>query len=105
MRSVRPTFAAGLLIGAVMGGIALPVGTELPASLSPPATAGASMAAHFAVQQVNRADKADRLVPLHPVRRATDNARGRPVIPDGCDAAFSPLSRGASENFAGRCLS
>jgi hypothetical protein len=105
VRSFRPTFVSGLLIGAVIGLAALPISAELLASLSPPATAGTSVAARLKMQQVNRADKADRLVPLHPLRRATEDASGKPVIPDGCDAAFSPLSRGASANFAGRCLS
>jgi hypothetical protein len=106
VRNLRPTFVSGFLIGAVMGLTTLSIGAGLLASLSPAATAGTNVAARLDMPQViNRADKSDRLVPLHPLRRATDDAVGRPVIPEGCDATFSPLSRDASANFAGRCLS
>jgi hypothetical protein len=45
---------------------------------------------------------------LHNPQRATrgdDESKSKPVkILVGCDPAFSPLSKGASMNFASRCV-
>jgi hypothetical protein len=80
---------------------ALPfAGAEVFATLSDSAQAAAPQPALH--QIVNRAGKGDRLHPAH-------NAIGRsvpkaPKILEGCDPAFSPLSKAAAPTFAGRCL-
>lgn len=100
MAVFKANFLAGLLVGVAIA-VAIPfVGTEVFASLSGPAQATAT--APLPLQTVNRAGKADRLHPAH-------NAIGRsapkaPKILEGCDPAFSPLSRGATSNFSSRCL-
>ena len=103
MAVFKANFLAGLLVGVAIA-IALPfAGAEVFATLSVPAQAtGVAAPALQPVQSVNRAGKTDRLHPSH-------NAIGRsapkaPKIPEGCDPAFSPLSRGASSNFSSRCL-
>jgi hypothetical protein len=85
--------------------IAAPLaGTELVAGLSPSAKANSALVRGDSVQLqiVNRSGKSDR---LHP-RNASSSSRPKmPKIPEGCDPAFSPLSRGAASNYVSRCLS
>jgi hypothetical protein len=96
----KANFLAGLLVGAAIA-VALPfAGAEVFATLSDSAQAAAPQPAVH--QIVNRAGKGDRLHPAH-------NAIGRsvpkaPKILEGCDPAFSPLSKGAASNFSSRCL-
>ena len=100
MAVVKANFLAGFLVGMAIA-IAIPlVGAEVFASLSGPAQATAT--APRPLQTVNRAGKADRLPPVH-------NAIGRsapeaPKILEGCDPAFSPLSKGSGSNFSSRCV-
>jgi hypothetical protein len=100
MAVYKTNFMAGLVVGVAVA-VALPlVGTEVFATLSGPAQA--TVTSQSPLQTVNRAGKADRLHPSH-------NAIGRsapkaPKILEGCDPAFSPLSKGAASNFSGRCL-
>ena len=59
--------------------------------------------ADLGAQTVTRSAKSNRLLAT---RRTTEDTQPRPhVIPTGCDAAFSPLSRGAAANYASRCMS
>jgi hypothetical protein len=97
---VKTNFMAGLLVGAAVA-VALPlVGTEVFATLSGPAQA--TVTAPASPQTVNRAGKADRLHPSH--NAIGGSAPKAQKILEGCDPAFSPLSKGAASNFAGRCL-
>lgn len=98
MYGFRANFLAGLLIGAVLA-IAPWAGASLLANTSTPASASEQTAP----PSVNRAGKSDR---LHPARKVTNEPRKAPAkILEGCDPAFSPLSKGAaSANFSSRCL-
>jgi hypothetical protein len=104
MTVFKTNFILGMLVGVALAVTAPLAGTELVATFSAPAKAS-SVAAHLnkvAPQTVNRAAKSDRIRPSH---NAIGNSPSRPPkIPDGCDPAFSPLSRGAGSNFSGRCL-
>jgi hypothetical protein len=98
----KTNFILGILVGVALA-IATPLaGTELAATFSAPAQANSvnSDLNKFAPQTVNRAGKSDRIRPSH---NAIGDSKS-PKIPDGCDPAFSPLSRGAGSNFSGRCL-
>jgi hypothetical protein len=103
MAVFKTNFILGMLVGVALAAWAPVAGTELVATFSAPAKA--SVAAHLneiVPQTVNRAAKSDRIRPAH---NAIGNSPSKsPKIPDGCDPAFSPLSRGASSNFSGRCL-
>jgi hypothetical protein len=98
-------FIAGLLLGAALTIIAPLAATDLTAGvvMQRPAVVQSS----YAVQTVNRAAKSNR---LHNPMRATrdienEKQNNKPAkIPIGCDAAFSPLSKGARMNFSSRCL-
>ena len=94
----KANFLAGLLVGVAIA-VAIPLASaEVFATLSNSAQAAAPQpAAH---QTVNRASKADRLHPTHNASSPAKPAR----IPEGCDPAFSPLSKGAASNFSSRCL-
>lgn len=105
MVASRLTFLAGVLTGVALAVAPLAI-ANVPAAVSP--------AGRLMTQQVNRADKADRLkinvrTSSRKSSRMPKSATERPsrshVIPDGCDSAFSPLSRAASLNYASRCLS
>jgi len=99
MAVFKANFLAGLLVGLAIA-IAMPLaGAEVFASLSGPAQATVT-AQPVSVQSVNRAGKTDR---LHPIHNASSPAKPA-KIPEGCDPAFSPLSKGASSNFSSRCL-
>jgi len=110
MVGFKINFLAGLLIGVALAIVAPVAGADLIAGLtvlSPPASAGtpgtATVQQTVALQNVNRAAKSDR---LHPSQKATGDTRPKlPKILEGCDPAFSPLSRGAASNFSSRCLS
>lgn len=96
---VKTNFLAGLLVGAAVA-VAIPlVGTEVVATLSGPAQA--TVTAPQDLQIVNRAGKADR---LHPVHNAIGRSAPKAKILEGCDPAFSPLSKGAASNFSSRCV-
>jgi hypothetical protein len=100
MAVFKSNFVAGILVGLGVALAAPLAGTELVASLSAPAKANVQNPASVTPQTVNRAGKADRIRPAH-------NAIGRSgptKIPEGCDPAFSPLSKGAASNFSSRCL-
>ena len=58
------------------------------------------------VQSVNRAHKANRLVPVSAEKRQpTPAPTHRPgTIMVGCDPAFSPLAASAQANFSSRCI-
>ena len=60
------------------------------------------------LQYVDRTNKGDRLdlsvTKIDKQRQQSEQPPARPVkMMDGCDPVFSPLSNGASANFAGRC--
>jgi hypothetical protein len=110
MAGFKINFLAGLLIGAGLAVVAPVAGADLIAGLtvpSPPASAGTpatgTVQQTVVPQNVNRAAKSNR---LHPSQKATGDTRPKlPKILEGCDPAFSPLSRGAASNFSSRCLS
>jgi hypothetical protein len=101
MAVFKTNFLAGLLVGAFLALLAPFAGTELIATFSAPAQANTG--AQMTIPQiVNRANKTDR---LHPSHKAFGNSPSKPhKILEGCDPAFSPLSRGAASNFSSRCL-
>jgi hypothetical protein len=98
----KTNFILGILVGIALAVAAPLAGAELVETFSTPAKANSISAdlTKVAPQVVNRAGKSDRLRPSH---NAIGDSRS-PKIPDGCDPAFSPLSRGAGSNFSGRCL-
>jgi hypothetical protein len=99
MKTSKVNFLAGILVGAALAAAAPFAGAEFFATFSAPATA---KSIDFAPQTVNRAQKSDRLhEPQNAIRTAPAK---KPHIPEGCDPAFSPLSKGAASNFSGRCL-
>jgi hypothetical protein len=104
MAGFRANFMMGVVVGCVLAALASFVGTDLLAVLSMPAKASMSTSVRDAMgpQSVNRIGKSDR---LHPAQNATTEERAKPrKIPEGCDPAFSPLSKGAASNFSTRCL-
>jgi hypothetical protein len=122
----RPTFFAGMVTGIALAVLAPLAVAYVPVALSPAAASlmPSGSNGRFLTQQINRADKSDRLkVTIRTSKRdmsltpegatgksatdksATDEPRRSHIIPEGCDAAFSPLSRAASLNYASRCLS
>lgn len=57
-----------------------------------------------ALQYVDRTHKSDRLDTHVTIIEKRDSSKARAKIMDGCDPAFSPLSKSAaSHNFSGRC--
>jgi hypothetical protein len=100
----KANFTVGLLVGVTLAASAPTVGTELITVLSGPAKANIARPqppGAVAPQTVNRTGKSDR---LHPSHNAIGSSHSKfPKIPEGCDAAFSPLSRGAASNFSSRC--
>ena len=101
MAMFRTNFLAGIFVGVALAIAAPFAGTELVATLSAPAQANS--AAQLTVPQiVNRASKTDRLRPDH--KALGDSPAKPPKILEGCDPAFSPLSKGAASNFSSRCL-
>lgn len=95
MAVFKANFLAGVLVGAALAVAAPFAGAEMVAALSAPAKAS------VVPQTVNRAAKSDRLHPHDAVRNAPSTV---PKILEGCDPAFSPLSKGAGANFSSRCL-
>ena len=105
MYGFSSNFLAGLLLGVALTIIAPLAATDLTAGvvMQRPAVTQST----YEVQIVNRAAKANRL--HNPVRATRDveneSQNHKPAkIPIGCDAAFSPLSKGARMNFSSRCL-
>jgi hypothetical protein len=104
MTDFRANFIAGILVGLALAIAAPLAGTEVLATLSPTAQANTApvQGDSAALQTVNRSGKSDR---LHPLNAASSSRTKMPKIPEGCDPAFSPLSRGAASNYVSRCLS
>jgi hypothetical protein len=105
MTVFKANFVTGMFVGLTLAIAAPLTGTELVATLSAPASAdnAAIQGPDASLQTVNRAAKSDR---LHLPQNAIGNSQSKmPKIPEGCDPAFSPLSRGAASNFTSRCLS
>jgi hypothetical protein len=103
----KTNFLAGLLIGAALAFAAPLAGADLVALLSAPARAGApvsSVQQVVNVQTVNRSAKSDRLHPLKATNDLRDSRQKPRKIPEGCDPAFSPLSKDAASNFSSRCM-
>ena len=100
MAVFKANFLAGLVVGAAVA-VAMPLaGTEIFATLSDSAQAAAPQPTVH--QTVNRANKSDR---LHPAYNAVgQSAPKAQKVLEGCDPAFSPLSKGAASNFSSRCL-
>jgi hypothetical protein len=108
MAGFRANFLMGLVTGAALAVLASFAGTNLLAVVLMPARASMSISVQDAMspQTVNRAGKSNR---LYPTQNVTTEERPkvpamRPAIPEGCDPAFSPLSKGAASNFSSRCL-
>ena len=96
-------FLAGLLIGGALAILAPLFATDLAAgSAAPRVEENITTQIKFDSQAVNRAAKSDRLNTTTSSKRDAENAKPT-KIPVGCDPAFSPLSKGAT-NFAARCL-
>jgi hypothetical protein len=105
MTVFKANFVTGVFVGLALAIAAPLTGAELVATLSAPARANnAALQSPVApLQTVNRAGKSDR---LHLPQNAVGTSPSKmPKIPEGCDSAFSPLSRGATSNFTSRCLS
>jgi hypothetical protein len=103
MYGFRNNFLAGLLLGAMLAFVAPLAATDLTAGvlMQRPAAVQSSLG----VQTVNRAAKSNRLhSPVRATRDIDDDNHKPAKIPIGCDAAFSPLSKGARMNFSSRCL-
>jgi hypothetical protein len=100
----KTNFIAGILVGLMLAIAAPLAGTEVFATLSPAVGANtvSNPVGSEPLQAVNRSGKSDR---LHPYNAASSSRSKMPKIPEGCDPAFSPLSRGAASNFVSRCLS
>jgi hypothetical protein len=91
---------AGIAVGAALA-IGVPLLGSQFFALSVPARADSIAASRvLPAQTVNRAAKSDRLG-LVPKAIGTS---GPVRIPEGCDPAFSPLSKAKGSNFSGRCL-
>lgn len=104
MTVFKTNFVAGILVGVALAIAAPLAGTEVFTTLSPTAQAnsGPVQTGNGLLQTVNRGGKSDR---LHPYNAEGSSRPKMPKIPEGCDPAFSPLSRGAASNFVSRCLS
>ena len=107
MGAFKINFVVGLLVGAVIAILAPLAGADVIAALSAPAQATSSSVAKEALapQSVNRATKADRLHPLKTTNEVREPRRKYPKILEGCDPAFSPLTRNGAADFLSRCLS
>lgn len=101
MTVFKANFIVGLLVGVALAAATPIAGMELFATTSVPAKA--STPAEVFLQTVNRDGKSDRLHTLHNAIGGSPGAKTL-RIPEGCDPAFSPLSRGAASNFSSRCL-
>jgi hypothetical protein len=114
MRSLTNYVMAGFAVVLAIDVLAPLDGYSLPAQIWPHASA-ASISSAVIPQQVNRITKGDRLTVKAssavqktnmPVTEKTvrEIVPPRP-IPEGCDAAFSPLAKSAkSANYSSRCL-
>jgi hypothetical protein len=102
----KVNFLVGLLVGAAIAILAPLVAADFIAALSAPAQATSSSVVKEvrAPQSVNRAAKSDR---LHPYKATNDVREPRPKsrILEGCDPAFSPLTKNGAGDFLSRCLS
>jgi hypothetical protein len=97
MRNFISSILAAALIALVLDAVVLPAGFSLAV------TARHSIENDLSGQVVDRTRKGDR---LHvPLANQPASPRTTPVMPIGCEPAFSALSTGAYANFAGRCLS
>jgi len=108
MGGFKINFLMGLLVGAVLAILAPLAGADLIAALSAPvqATTGSSITKEaLGPQSVNRATKSDRLHPLKATNELREPRRKSPRIPEGCDPAFSPLTKNGAGDFLSRCLS
>lgn len=97
MRNLIYYILAGSIAVLVMDVFAAPIGLGL-AVFAWPAVDGPAM--H---QIVDRTHKSDRL-PVRALSGRQTLPQGMPVL-IGCEAVFSPLSKGNQSNFPGRCLS
>jgi hypothetical protein len=101
MHGFGTNFLAGLFLGAAVAVLAPLAATDLAAGVA----RTDAVQTKFEVQTVNRASKTDRLHNPQRATRGDDESKSKPVkILVGCDPAFSPLSKGASMNFASRCV-
>ena len=108
MGAFKINFLMGLLVGAAFAILAPVAGADLIAALSTPVQATThSLAPKEALgpQSVNRATKADRLHPLNATNELRGPERKAKRIPDGCDPAFSPLTKNGAAEFLARCVS
>jgi hypothetical protein len=109
MGGFKINFLVGLLVGAVVAILAPLAGADLIAALSAPVqatTTGSAITKEaLGPQSVNRATKSDRLHPLNATNEVREPRRKLPRIPEGCDPAFSPLTRNGAADFLSRCLS
>lgn len=108
MGGFKINFLVGLLVGAALAILAPLAGADLIAALSAPVQAmtGASVAKEaLGPQSVNRATKSDRLHPLKATNEVREPPRKSRRIPEGCDPAFSPLTKNGAGDFLSRCLS
>jgi hypothetical protein len=103
MRVAKTNFLAGVAVGVALAVVPPLAAVAFFADLANPALATTpATPIVLAPQSVNRAGKSDR---LHVPQNATRTpALKSPSIPEGCDPAFSPLSKGAGSIFTGRCL-
>jgi hypothetical protein len=103
MRAGKANFAVGIAVGVALS-ISVPLAAAQFVRLAMPASASTVVKAPHArgPQTVNRSAKSDR---MYPGPNVTGKSKMRPAsIPEGCDPAFSPLSKAAAPTFAGRCL-
>jgi len=109
MGGFKINFLMGLLVGAMLALLAPLAGADLIAALSAPVqatTTGSSMTKEaLGPQSVNRVTKSDRLHPLKTTNEVREPRRKSPRIPEGCDPAFSPLTKNGAGDFLSRCLS
>jgi len=109
MGGFRINFLVGLLVGAVLAILAPLAGADLIAALSAPVqatTTGSSIAKEaLGPQSVNRTAKSDRLHPLKATNDVREPRRKSPRVLEGCDPAFSPLTKNGAGDFLSRCLS
>lgn len=109
MGGFKINFLMGLLVGAALAILAPLAGADLIAALSAPVratTTGFSISKEaLGLQSVNRAIKSDRLHPLKATNEVREPRRKSPRIPEGCDPAFSPLTKNGAADFLSRCLS
>jgi hypothetical protein len=107
MGAFKINFLVGLLVGLALAVLAPLAGADLIAALSAPAQATNSSVPKQALapQSVNRATKSDRLHPLKATNEVREPRRKSSRIPEGCDPAFSPLTKNGAGDFLSRCLS